>query len=165
MNSTLITIFVLMANLSFSPAFLLVGEQSTFLSPDKELEALVIPIIHESRIEIRTSRGELLLRKDFDSPDGEHGYQVMYAAWTPDSEFFVFSTTSSGGHQPWRFPTYFYCRRSGKVNCLDDYLGSITEPNFRVTGPDLISVRALGIKTYQQSDSDIVEVSLRVFCN
>lgn len=40
----------------------------------------------------------------------------------PDFQFFVFSLTSSGGHQAWHAPTEFYSRREGTVHSLDDYL-------------------------------------------
>jgi hypothetical protein len=129
-----------------------------------ELQALVIPINHESKVEIRKINGKLLLRKDFNSPDGEHGYEVVNAAWTPDSQFFVFALTSSGGHQPWRFPTYFYCRKHGKLRSLEDYLGAVTEPTFGTSVPDFIRIKVLGTRTYQESEGEIVEVSLGKFC-
>jgi|ERR1044071_9115189 hypothetical protein len=97
------------------------GERRTYLSPDKTLSAVVIPVgegeeRRENRVEIREAGGKLLLAKSFVSRDGEHGYIVSRAAWTPDSRFFVFSVYSSGGHQPWNFPTYFYYRADRKLS-------------------------------------------------
>src|SRR5437660_4623714 len=65
----------------------------------------------ESRIEIRLSNGKLVRWRSFASPDGEHGKVVGHAEWTADAQFFVFSTSNTGGHQPWSWTTYIYSRR------------------------------------------------------
>src|SRR5437868_13927264 len=76
-------------------------------SPDQQLRACVLsvgthpnPPFNESRVEIRDMTGTVLATKDFKSPDGEHGRNVQKAEWSPDSQFFVCATASSGGH--WR---------------------------------------------------------------
>src|SRR5438132_6956393 len=73
-------------------------------SPDQQLRACVLsvgthpnPPFNESRVEIRNMKGSALATKDFKSPDGEHGRNVQKSGWSPDSQFFVFSTASSGG--------------------------------------------------------------------
>jgi hypothetical protein len=58
----------------------------------------------ESRVVIRTSKGETVTSKDYSSPRGFNGYYVVRAQWSPDSKFFVYSLSSSGGHSPWSFP-------------------------------------------------------------
>jgi len=55
----------------------------------------------ESRIELYSPQNQMLCALDYSSDDGEHGFGVVKAAWTPDNNYFVFSLTSSGGHQPW----------------------------------------------------------------
>jgi hypothetical protein len=68
----------------------------------------------ESRVVIRTSNGETLNSKDYSSPRGFNGYYVVNAKWSPDSRFFVYSMSSSGGHSPWQFPMAVYGGCSAK---------------------------------------------------
>ena len=91
-------------------------------SPDQQLRACVLsvgthpnPPFNESRVEIRNMGGTMLATKDFKSPDGEHGRNVQKMEWSPDSQFFVFSTASAGGHSPWHWQTYFYDRRTKHI--------------------------------------------------
>ena len=87
-------------------------------SPDGTLRAVVYPVDislnatpdMESRVVIRTSKGDTLTSKDYASPRGFNGYYVVNAKWSPDSKFFVYSMSSSGGHSPWQFPTAVYGR-------------------------------------------------------
>src|SRR6266446_5664173 len=91
-------------------------QSRTYDSPDKRLRVIVIAVgqrgykWYESRVEIRTSNGTVLRYRSFSSIDGEHGKGVGRAEWSTDGQFFVFNTSSSGGHQPWHIPTYFYSR-------------------------------------------------------
>ncbi len=80
-----------------------------FVSPDKKTHAVVLssdvsldatPDM-ESRVVIRSSTGDTLNSQDYSSPRGSNGYYVVTAQWSPDSQFFVFSLSSSGGHSPW----------------------------------------------------------------
>ncbi|PYJ23221.1 MAG: hypothetical protein DME20_00915 [Verrucomicrobia bacterium] len=88
--------------------------------------------------------GTVLATKDFKSPDGEHGRNVQKAEWSPDSQFFVFSTASSGGHSPWHWQTYFYDRKQKLSKELDDFTGPIIKRNFKLSAPDWIEVRVQG---------------------
>ena len=78
-----------------------------YLSPDRELVAAIIPAgtswpRGEIRVEVRTRTGGTLAKSDYSSDDGEHGYGLAYAKWTPDSMFFVYSLENVGGHsQHW----------------------------------------------------------------
>jgi hypothetical protein len=94
----------------------------------------------KSRIEIYGAADDLLCTLDYSSQDGEHGFGIVKAQWTTDPRFFVFSLTSSGGHQAWHAPTQFYDRTSGKVRTLDDYLGGsgISNSDFRIVAPDVV---------------------------
>ena len=66
-------------------------------SPDGSLRAVVYPVDislnatpdMESRVVIRTSKGDTLTSKDYASPRGFNGYYVVNAKWSPDSKFFV----------------------------------------------------------------------------
>jgi hypothetical protein len=89
-------------------------------SPDGTLRAVVYPTDisldatpdMESRVVIRTSTGKTLTSKDYSSPRGFNGYYVVNAQWSPDSKFFVYSMSSSGGHSPWQFPIAVYGREA-----------------------------------------------------
>jgi hypothetical protein len=66
-----------------------------YISPDGRFVACVIPLPKaryssgESKIIIKTNKGKILCSKDYGSEDGEHGFGVVRAAWTPDSQFFI----------------------------------------------------------------------------
>ena len=95
----------------------------------------------ESRVELRTKSGKLLAKRDYSSSDGEHGYGVTKAAWTPDSQFFVYSLESSGGHSSWHSPVQFYSRKKNSFASLDDALNdAVMNPQFTVSAPDRVTV-------------------------
>ena len=95
-------------------------------TPDHQLRACVVevgkfpPPLNESRVDIHDTSGKVLASRNFGSPKGDQGRSVVHSAWTPDSNFFVFSTRSSGGHSPWHGNTYFYSRKTNKFALLDD---------------------------------------------
>jgi hypothetical protein len=103
-----------------------------FPSPGGGLTARVIPAgkngfeNRESRIEIKRANGRLIRQRSFASRDGQHGRRVDHAEWTPDGNFFVFNTSSSGGHQPWNDATYFYSRIQNRFYSLDNFIGPVT---------------------------------------
>ena len=94
-----------------------------FQSPDGALRAVVFPADisldttpdMESRVVIRSSAGDTVTSKDYSSPRGMNGRYVYRAQWSPDSQFFVYSTISSGGHSPWSFPIWVYGRKSMRI--------------------------------------------------
>jgi hypothetical protein len=120
-------------------------QQQEYQSPDGKYRALVTPLPKaphgsgESKIELH-SKDAVVLSENYGSEDGEHGFGVERAGWTPDSKFFVYSTSSSGGHQGWHFPTYFISVTDFKARKLDDYLGLITNPSFDFIAPDVILI-------------------------
>jgi hypothetical protein len=117
-----------------------------FRSPDGMLVAVVRSerapeATDESRIELRTQAGIVSAKRDYISEDGEHGYGVTKAAWTPDSQFFVYSLESSGGHQAWNSPVWFFSREENKFRSLDHALNdAVANPMFRVSTPDRVTV-------------------------
>jgi hypothetical protein len=123
-------------------------------SPDKSIVAIVFPVgkpgtkSYESRVELRSKSGKVLAQRDYFSTDGQHGYRVTKAAWTPGSSFFVYSLVNSGGHQPWHSPVEFYSGAQEKIFSLDDALrDAVTNPQFSVTGPDCVKVELWFSKT------------------
>jgi len=94
---------------------------------------------YESRIEFQSNDGKIACALDYSSDDSEHGFGVVKAEWTPDSQYFVFSLTSSGGHQAWHAPTQFLSRKDGTVRTLDDYfVTGISKADFRLIAPNTI---------------------------
>lgn len=69
----------------------------------------------ESRVQIHKADGRPVNTIDYSSADGPHGYGVVKAHWTPDSQISVYSMAFSGGHQPWHSPTYSYGRKINKT--------------------------------------------------
>ncbi len=91
-------------------------------------------------IEIIGSGGKLAAKKDFTSEDGEHGLSIDKAEWTPDSQFFIFTTYSSGGHMAWQFPAFFFSVADRKVYPFSDYLPPVAESSFSVKKPDFVTM-------------------------
>ncbi len=118
-------------------------------SPDKSLIATItsnkLPeATAESIVELCTVGGQILVHKDYSSEDGEHGYGVVQAMWTPDSQYFVYSLTSSGGHQAWHSRVKFFSRKQKKVFGLDETISdAVTNPQFSVAAPDIVTVDLL----------------------
>jgi hypothetical protein len=137
----------------------LTARLQTYPSPDATLRALVLPVdvdLHatpdmESRIVIRTSEGKLLTSKDYSSPRGANGYYVFAAKWSPDSQFFVYSMSSSGGHSPWSFPMWVYSRQKNLIADFSAMIGNnpTVSGDFKFTGPHTISAT-----TWEKAGSD-----------
>jgi hypothetical protein len=99
---------------------------------------------YESRIEFYSAQNQMLCALDYSSGDGEHGFGVVKAAWTPDSEYFVFSLTSSGGHQAWHAPTLFLSRKDNAIFDLDNYTeaSGISKGDFDLKAPNIVLTEA-----------------------
>ena len=116
-------------------------------SPDGTITALVRSrrapeATKESRIELRSHGGRVLVSRNYASKDGEHGYGLTKGAWTPDSQFFVYSLESSGGHQAWHTPVQFFSRHNKTIVSLDITLrDAVANPQFLVSAPDFVTVQ------------------------
>ncbi len=128
-------------------------------SPDGKLRACIIEVgkfpapLNESRIDIRDAAGKLVASRSFGSPKGDSGRSVAHSAWTPDSQFFVVSTQSSGGHSPWHWNMYFFSRKHHNFSMLDDTIGPVIKPSFKVKAPDIVTATVQGTTA---DPSDIV---------
>ncbi len=128
-------------------------------SPDAALRALVLPADvdlyatpdMESRIVVRTRERKLLTSKDYSSPRGANGYYVFAAKWSPDSQFFVYSMSSSGGHSPWSFPMWVYSRQKNLITDFSAMIGNnpTVSGDFKFTGPHTVSAT-----TWEKAGSD-----------
>jgi len=118
------------------------GQVKLYWSPDRAVKARISPISKsgESRVEVIGVDGKVRCRKDYSSEDGNQGLIVARAGWTADSKFFVFSMYSSGGHQPWQAPTFFYARSDNTVHDFDKYLPPVADADFVLKAPDFITL-------------------------
>ena len=117
---------------------------SSFPSPDRALTAVVVPAdpsLHatpdmESRIDVKSRSGRIRASKDYSSPGGANGYYVIRAKWTSDSQFFVYSLSSSGGHSPWQSPMAIYSRAAKAFVSFSDLIGGnpTLSSNFKLIG-------------------------------
>jgi len=124
---------------------------SIYLSPDHALIAKIIWVpdadheIFESRVRILSKSDKVLCVKDLTSSDHNHGGVVNYAAWSPDSQFFVATYNSSGGHQPYAWDALCYRRGVNKFSELGDYIGQggFSDGVFFFQAPDIITIYVL----------------------
>ena len=94
----------------------------------------------ENAVEFYSPQDQKLCSLDFSSEDGEHGFGVVKAAWTPDENYFVLSLTSSGGHQAWHAPTVFFRLRNKEIRSLDSFISAagISQGNFTLHPPNIV---------------------------
>lgn len=87
---------------------------------------------------------------------------VAHMAWSPDSQYLVFSTTSSGGHSPWHFNTYVFSVSAKQFQSIDDLVGPVISRDFSFKAPDIIQlqVRAPDNDGMQDIGSKALSVSL-----
>ena len=99
---------------------------------------------NESKLEFYSAENQRLCTLDYSSEDGEHGFCVVKAAWTPDNKYLVFSMISSGGHQPWHAPTLFYSAKSKAIYSLDSYVeaSGISKAEFVLKAPNTVLTEA-----------------------
>jgi hypothetical protein len=119
-----------------------------FDSPDGKTHALVFPDDvslyatpdMESRVVIRSSAGDTLSSQDYSSPRGTNGYYVFVAQWSPDSQYFVFSMMSSGGHSPWSFPITVYGVKQNQFAKFSDMINGnpTVSGQFQFSGPHTV---------------------------
>ena len=77
----------------------------------------------ESRVVVRGRNGDTIMSKDHSSPRGANGHYIYRGAWTPDSQYFVYSLVSSGGHSPWSFPIWVFSAKRAQFARFSDMIG------------------------------------------
>ena len=118
------------------------GQTKAYVSAHEGIRAWVVPVGSESRVDVRSASGMLLRRKDLTSRDQRHGEHVHHVEWTAGGRFFVFTTSSSGGHQPWHIATYFYSAGRNRFYSVDAIAGAIIS-DFTLRG-DVLTTTRLG---------------------
>lgn len=148
---TLLCIFCLFSTLANS------ADEKQYVSPDERYVADVVAVSGsgESRVVVKAKNGSLICSKSYASKDGEHGFWVEKVAWTPDSRFFVYNMSSSGGHQPWHFPVNFCSVYDSTICGLDDYVGPVTSNDLEIKPPDIVKGRSMRKNIDDQVDFEV----------
>ena len=142
MNKGLLLVVFVVSIVAFTFALAKGEETRSYSSPDRSLEVKIRSIgqSEESSVAIVENGGRVVSEQDYSSQTGTNGLVVEQATWTPDGQFFVFSASSSGGHQPWKSPMFFYSRRLNKIFDITTYLPPVASSLFAIKGPDIITV-------------------------
>jgi hypothetical protein len=141
---------ILFVFIFLAPLSTFAQKAETFVSPDDSLRAEIQSVrkkpggAAESKIEILSKDGKRIWIVKYTSSDGEHGFGVVKAAWTPDSQYFVYSLASSGGHEPGRSPIFFYDRKVERVRSFDEEVGVVLNPDFSLSTPDFLEAMIRG---------------------
>jgi hypothetical protein len=140
-----------------------------FVSPDKATHAAVLPSDvtlyatpdMENRVVFRSSAGDTITSQDYSSPRGTNGYYLANAQWSPDSQYFVFSMMSSGGHSPWSYPTKVYSVKKNQIANFSDMINGnpTVSAKFQFSGPHTV-VASTWKQTGDLNDSVAVTVDL-----
>lgn len=160
----IIKTFLLICILTSGSLAIAVDQTSSIKSPDGKLTAKISSIQKakdsppEFIIEIIDANGKLTTRKDFTSDEGDQGLSIDNAAWSPDSQFFVFTTFSVGGHMAWQFPTFFFDRRDKKIHDFVDFLAPIAEGEFVLKSPDNITLTIWTPMTLEKPLDESIEL-------
>jgi len=123
-------------------ALVIPADPSLYATPDMESRVVIIKGQVKGRAKGNTRggpeiRGDAIrAAKDYSSPHGANGYYVVHARWSPDSQYFVYSLSSSGGHSPWQSPMAVYARAANEFANFSDLIGGepTLSPNFTMTG-------------------------------
>lgn len=147
MNRKLFSLLVVLALLSPIPEPLFAAQtEGDYASGDGTLVARILAVKkvlmgkYECKVQILDRAATVLLERDYSSRTGEHGLIIEMASWSPDSEFFVYSTSSSGGHQPWQSLLFIYRRSDNTILDAQDFLPPVAHPKFGLEEPDRISL-------------------------
>jgi hypothetical protein len=132
-------------------------ERQRLISPNGKFVAVIREAKNcEARVEIHAIKKGVLAKQDHSSGDHEHGFCFEQGQWTPDSNYFVYSLYSSGGHSPSHSPVFFFSTRTHKINSLDELLRDAVlndQPTFTVSPPDRVTI-------HTQSRADEQTISL-----
>ena len=108
-----------------------------------EFTAYIFPLAGEHRIAIRRFDPRNLAELSLFSPDSQHGGHIEEIQWSDDSKYLVFTTSSSGGHSPWHFPTYAFSTERWAFVLIDDTFPAVTDKTFSFTDSSHIKVMTL----------------------
>jgi dipeptidyl aminopeptidase/acylaminoacyl peptidase len=84
------------------------------------------------------------------------GRVVSEIRWSPDSQFLLFTTASSGGHSPWHFKTFAFCAADKSFRDVETASGApVGAAEFQFEPPDI----AL-LKLHQPASDTLKQIKL-----
>ena len=119
------------------------AQQEVRIVAADDFKAYILPVGSEDRIAIRCPSPKNLAELSLFSTDGQHGGHIQQITWSDDHKYLVFTTTSSGGHSPWHFPTYVFSTERWAFLLIDDSLPAIADKSFSFTDLSHITVQTL----------------------
>jgi len=124
--------------------YALAEDSADTASPDGQVTAFVRSVGSESIVAFRDTISKSFCSKGFLSGDGEHGLYFLTGKWTPDSQYFVFTMSSSGGHSSWHARTYVYRRKQNDILMFDaKYIRPVVNPDFKVSAPSFLTIEIM----------------------
>jgi hypothetical protein len=129
------------------------NETPSWWSPDHQHQAFAV-LRHEpdrpdrddlvwDAVTVKDAKGFTLASLSLKVGSGVNRAVVSTAAWSSDARFFVFATTSSGGHSVWHMPSYVYNASTSRIYSIDDTIGNTTDdnPEFEISKSDILKIR------------------------
>jgi hypothetical protein len=125
-----------------------------------ELHAYVLPVRQEDRIVVRRLDPRDIAEFSLFSKDCQSGGHVENIEWSPKGEYLVFSTSSSGGHSPWNFPTYVFSSERWEFIGLDDVIAPVTSASFSFKDPTHLCIETLKSSRASTDDTEARTIDL-----
>ena len=134
------------------------AQQEVRIVAKDDFKAYILPVGNEDRIAIRRYDPRKLAELSLFSQDNQQGGRIEEIKWSDDHKYLVFSTSSSGGHSPWHYPTYAFSVEEWKFLRLDDSLPAITDKSFSFTDSSHITVKSL--RTIESDSDDQISATI-----
>jgi hypothetical protein len=90
------------------------------------------------------------------------GRLILQMAWSPDSKFLVFTTTSSGGHSPWHYTTFVFETEDRSFREVDSVAGSVVSSEFHFAKPDILFIKTWDTAAAKKGKEPLDEVEKKI---
>src|SRR5438477_4227893 len=79
---------------------------------------------------------------------------IAHIAWSPDSQFLVFTTDSSGGHSPWHSKAFVFSVADKSFRYMDEAIGNVLNPGkFHFEPPDVAVIGVQDLDAIKKGDT------------
>lgn len=123
-----------------------------------DTKVYILPVGNEDRIAVRRYDPRDLAELSLFSSDNQHGGHIEEIKWSDDHKYLVFSTSNSGGHSPWHFPTYVFSMERWEFLLIDDTLPAVADKFFSFTDNSHIALKSL--RNLDSETNDVVSSSI-----
>ena len=69
---------------------------------------------------------------------------IRKVTWKADPGCFVYAASESCNHRPRHFPSFSVSSCKFEVHSLDEHIGTVINPHFRICAPDIVKILAMG---------------------